>query len=82
MYASMFKGMFPEHKPFTAGIISMIYLRDWVQNVGTQEDENYITDELLEKFQEELKETVKLMYSKGFEYKHNPKAKYCDYCGN
>ena len=82
MYASMFKGMFPEHTPFTAGIISMINLKDWLQNVGTQEDENYITDELLEKFQEELKETVKLMYSKGFEYKHNPKAKYCDYCGN
>ncbi|MFD1551583.1 hypothetical protein DNU06_03240 [Putridiphycobacter roseus] len=82
MYASMFKGMFPEHKPFTAGIISMINLKDWVQNVGTQEDENYISDTLLEKFQEELKETVKLMYSQGFEYKHNPKAKYCDYCGN
>ncbi len=82
MYALMFKQTFKERKNFTAGIISMINIKSWLQNVHiTGWDTELIDDKILEVFEKELLEVVAKMYDPDFEYKHNPKAKYCEYCG-
>jgi ATP-dependent helicase/nuclease subunit B len=82
MYATMFQGMFPEKNPFTAGIVSMININQWVQNVQfTGRKEQELSDEILDLFTAQLKETVMQMYDPDFEYKHNEDSKYCEYCG-
>ena len=82
MYATMFNGMNPNKTPFTAGIVSMINLNQWVQNVRfTGRDNEEITPEILDIFKDQLKDTVSKMYDPNFEYKHNPKSDYCEYCG-
>ena len=82
MYALMFKETYPESEDFSAGIISMINLKDWVQNVHvTGSDTEFLSEELLDIFKEELKIVVETMYSKDFVFIHNPKSDYCEYCG-
>ncbi len=82
MYALMFKQTFKSEKHFTAGIISMINIKSWLQNVHiTNWDTEVINDKILEEFKKELLEVITMMYDPNFEYKHNPKAKYCEYCG-
>ena len=82
MYALMFQQQFPERTNFSAGIISMINLKSWVQNVKvTKSETELLTDEILELFTNELKEVIKSMYAEDFTYKHNPDSKYCEYCG-
>jgi hypothetical protein len=82
MYALMFKHEFPKRDNFSAGIISMINLKSWVQNVKVtgQEDESLNSD-ILELFEDELKEIVISMYDADFIYAHDDKSKYCEYCG-
>jgi len=82
MYALMFEQTFPQYKNFTAGIISMINIKSWVQNVYVTGSESQTLDEkILSVFKEELLDTISKMYDPNFEYKHNPKADYCEYCG-
>ncbi len=82
MYATMFRQQFPKKTPFTAGIISMININQWLQNVSfTGNDEQIITDEILDIFKTQLKDTITQMYNPDFEFKHNPKSLYCEYCG-
>ena len=82
MYATMFRDTYPNKTPFTAGIISMINLNQWLQNVSfTGKDTDEVTDEILDIFKEQLKDTVAKMYDPKFEYKHNPNSDYCEYCG-
>ncbi|WP_070137702.1 PD-(D/E)XK nuclease family protein [Crocinitomix algicola] len=79
MYALMFRQTYPAFKNFSAGIISMINLDDWLQNI--QEDGSEIlSDELLDAFEEELKAVFIAVYESDYEFKHNPKALYCDHC--
>ncbi len=83
MYASMFKAMYPDKQPFTAGIISMINIKSWIQNTTVKkQDSSVISDEIISIFHEELKQTISKMYSKNFEYAHNPDSQYCEHCGN
>lgn len=82
MYSLMFKHQFPERTNFSAGIISMINLKSWLQNVKVKNSKDeLLTDEILDLFKEELKGVVMSMYDPNFVYKHNDKAKYCEYCG-
>lgn len=82
MYATMFKDQHPKKQPFTAGIVSMININQWLQNVTfTGKDQQEVTHEILDIFKDELKETITQMYDPNFEYKHNPKSEYCEYCG-
>jgi polyribonucleotide nucleotidyltransferase len=82
MYALMFQQSFPQYKVFTAGIISMINIKSWLQNVHvTGEDSQLINNKILEEFKKEFLDVVAKMYDPSFEYKHNPKADYCEYCG-
>jgi ATP-dependent helicase/nuclease subunit B len=82
MYSLMFQHQFPERTHFSAGIISMINLKNWLQNVKvTKSKEELLTDEILDLFKEELKGVIMSMYDPDFVYKHNDDAKYCEYCG-
>ena len=81
MYALMFKQQYPNVQEFTAGIISMINLKDWVQNVrpGKSADP-IISDELLENFEKGLVEYLAQVYQEDFEFTHNKDSKYCQHC--
>ena len=82
MYAIMFQQQFPERTNFSTGIISMINIKEWVQNVKVSGDKNeLITDEILDLFKDEIKGVIETMYTSDFIYTHNEKAKYCEYCG-
>jgi len=82
MYAAMFRASYPKKAPFTAGIISMINIKDWVQNTAIKQEPNSeITAEILDLFQDELKAIISKMYDPDFVYEHNPKSKFCEYCG-
>jgi hypothetical protein len=82
MYALMYKNTYPNHHQFTAGIISLINIKKWLQNVRINgHKEALITDEILEIFKLKLFDIIEQMYDYNFEYKHNPDSKYCDYCG-
>lgn len=82
MYAIMFQQQFPQRNNFSAGIISMINIKEWVQNVKISGDKNQLlTDEILDLFKEEIKTVIESMYDSEFIYEHNEKAKYCEYCG-
>ena len=82
MYATMFREQFPDKTPFTAGIISMININQWLQNVNfTGSDEIVINDDILSIFKTQLKDVVSQMYDPDFEYRHNPKSHYCEFCG-
>ncbi len=82
MYAIMFQQQFPERTNFSAGIISMINIKEWVQNVKVSGDKNeLLTDEILDLFKIEIKGVIETMYKPEFIYVHNEKAKYCEYCG-
>jgi len=82
MYSLMFKAEFPKRQNFTTGIISMINLNQWLQNVHVSKSSHqFVTDEILDAFKDELKEIITQMYSKDFVYSHNEKSDYCDYCG-
>lgn len=81
MYALMFRATYPEYKQFTAGIISMINLDDWLQNVCVNsQDSPILTDEILDAFEEELKFTLAQLYESGYCFEHNKAAKYCENC--
>jgi len=82
MYAIMFQQQFPERTNFSAGIISMINIKEWVQNVKISGDKNeLLTDEILDLFKIEIRSVIESMYDSDFIYAHNEKAKYCEYCG-
>jgi len=82
MYAIMFQQQFPKRTHFSAGIISMINIKEWVQNVKIAGDKNeLLTDEILGLFKDEIKGVIESMYKSDFVYAHNDKAKYCEYCG-
>jgi ATP-dependent helicase/nuclease subunit B len=80
MYGLMFRSRFPDKTPFSAGIISMIKISDWIHQLKLNGEE-FISDELLELFKEALIELIAEMYSEDFEFKHNPDSKYCQHCG-
>lgn len=81
MYALMFRATYPEFKQFSAGIISMINIDDWLQNVVTEKGASEIlSDELLDAFEIELRETIQELYSTDFFFEHNPDARYCEHC--
>jgi len=82
MYALMFEQEFPKRTNFSTGIISMINIKEWVQNVKVSGSKNeLLTDEILDVFKDELKEIIETMYDPEFVYKHKDGAKYCEYCG-
>jgi len=82
MYALMFKYQFPKRTNFSAGIISMINVNSWVQNVKVKgQEDDILSHEILDLFEEELKHVVASMYDEMFVYKHNEDSKYCEYCG-
>ena len=81
MYGLMFQQSFPSKSKFSAGIISMVNITDWLQNVKKDKDETHLDLELLSDFKIELQELIAEMYEDGFEFMHNPDSKYCEHCG-
>ncbi|MFT4602030.1 MAG: ATP-dependent helicase/nuclease subunit B [Arenicella sp.] len=83
MYALMFNQQFPEHKIFTAGIVSMINISDWVQNVRPSKKgaEETIDEDLLNDFKDALISKITELYDSDYEFVHNPKSDYCQHCG-
>ena len=81
MYALMFRYTYPEFKKFSAGIISMINIDDWVQNVVTRKGETEIlSDEILDAFEDELRATIEDLYRDDFYFEHSPESRYCEHC--
>lgn len=81
MYASMYRANHPEHKNFSAGIISMININDWLQNVRVgKEGDPILSEALLNDFEEELKRKIESLYDPGFFFEHNPDSLYCEHC--
>ncbi|MEX1001489.1 MAG: PD-(D/E)XK nuclease family protein [Crocinitomicaceae bacterium] len=80
MYALMFRETYRDFHPFTAGIISMVQLNAWIQNVKSKEEGEEISEELLDHFKSELGAVIEKMYDPDFEFKHNPDSDYCQHC--
>lgn len=81
MYALMFRATYPEFLNFSAGIISMINLDDWVQNVVVSKGESeLLSTELLDAFEEELRLTLEDLYREDYCFEHNPESRYCEHC--
>ena len=81
MYALMFRATFPQYEKFTAGIISMVNINEWNQNLHFGKNkETLLTKELLDAFEDELRLTLTALYRDGFIFEHNEKSKYCEHC--
>lgn len=80
MYAAMYRASSGESQ-FSAGIISMININDWVQNVRVgKEGDPILTNQLLDRFEEELKRKIARLYEPDFYFEHNPDSHYCEHC--
>ncbi|MBD3636927.1 MAG: PD-(D/E)XK nuclease family protein, partial [Crocinitomicaceae bacterium] len=79
MYGLMFRYTFPELRPFSAGILSMVKISEWIHFLR-EGDTIEISDELLDTFQAALVEKISELYLPDFEFKHNPDSKYCQHC--
>lgn len=81
MYALMFRQTYPEYRDFSTGIISMINIDDWVQNVRPEKNgEELLSHDLLDTFEEELRQTLAALYRPDFNFEHNTNANYCEHC--
>lgn len=81
MYALMFRATYPELKQFSVGIISMINVDEWLQNVvPTKDDSAILSTELLDAFEEELRLTLEELYIEEYSFEHNADARYCEHC--
>lgn len=80
MYGLMFRGSVDSSAPFSAGIISMINISDWIQYLSVDNDIE-ISEDLLEQFQEKLIEKIRELYDSDFEFKHEKSSQYCQHCG-
>ncbi|MBK6525437.1 MAG: PD-(D/E)XK nuclease family protein [Crocinitomicaceae bacterium] len=81
MYASMYRASNKDHHSFSAGIISMININDWLQNVRIGNDgEDLLSEDLLNAFEDELKKKIELLYNPHFIFEHNPDSQYCEHC--
>lgn len=81
MYALMFRQTYPDYEQFSAGIIAMINIDDWVQNVRpAKNDSAILSHEVLDAFEEELRLTIANLYASDFCFEHNPTSNYCEHC--
>jgi hypothetical protein len=81
MYASMYRASNVDQKHFSAGIISMININDWLQNVRIGSDgSDLLSEDLLNAFEAELKKKIELLYHPDFLFEHNPDSQYCEHC--
>ena len=80
MYGLMFRQTYPDFTPFSAGIISMINISSWIQNVKVKGEEDALDQDLLDAFEAEIGRTVATLYETDYTFKHNPQAKYCQHC--
>ena len=81
MYASMYRASNKDQHSFSAGIISMININDWLQNVRIGNDgDALLSEDLLNSFETELKKKIQLLYQPDFIFEHNPDSQYCEHC--
>lgn len=80
MYALMFRATFPEYATFTAGIISMVNIDKWIQSLIQNGKAIILSKELLDAFEDELREYLTELYMDGYTFKHNDKSEYCEHC--
>ena len=81
MYALMFRQQNKSVQEFSVGIISMVNLRDWIQNVRISKSDQITVDHrILDAFEEELRMKLEEIMSEEFNFSHDPKSEYCDYC--
>ncbi|NOQ73352.1 MAG: hypothetical protein GQ574_15205 [Crocinitomix sp.] len=81
MYALMFRATYPEYHNFSAGIISMVNVDEWLQNVIPKKgDSEILSHDILDAFEEELRHTIEELYNEDFFFEHNSKALYCEHC--
>lgn len=81
MYALMYRQMFPDQKPFSAGIISLVNINEWIQNLTNElTNDVMLTDDILDRFELALKDKVAALYSDEFIFVHDPSSKYCQHC--
>ncbi len=80
-YSFLFQNQPEQYKSFSAGIISLVKMKDWMQpvhvkNAGTAK----LDSTVLNLFAEELENSVAEIYSEGYTFRHNPESKYCENC--
>ena len=80
MYALMFRQRYPEVESFSVGIISMVNIKNWLQQVGSRDNGFRIDHELLDLFEEELRAKLQEIYSDEYAFTHNEASDYCTYC--
>ena len=80
-YGLMFRNTRPDQNNFTAGIISLVNIADWAQLLNiTGQDDPRITNDLLDRFEEEMAIKLGSVYSPEFLFTHNPDSDFCEYC--
>lgn len=82
MYALMFRSQYPHVQEFSAGIISMVNLRNWLQNVEPEEKNvSILSNKLLDEFQDEMLAKLEELFDLNYIFEHNPSSDYCEHCG-
>lgn len=82
MYALMFRQRNPNIKSFSAGIISMVNINDWIQNIAADENEHAaLSTELLDEFESVLLDKIASLFDPEYIFEHNSKSEYCQHCG-
>ena len=82
MYALMFRQRHPNVKSFSAGIISMVNINDWIQNIAADENEHAVlSNELLDEFESVLLDKIASLFDPEYIFEHNSKSEYCQHCG-
>jgi len=81
MYALMFRSVYPDYKKFTAGIVSMVNIGEWLQNLHiSKSTELVLADEVMDAFEQELKRVISSLYDPNFVFEHSIKSNYCENC--
>ena len=82
MYALMFRQRNPSINSYSAGIISMVNLNDWLQNIAPDENENAVLPaDLLDKFEAALLGKIESLFDPNYVFEHNNESDYCEHCG-
>lgn len=83
LYALMFRQGFSEYQHYTAGIISMININSWLQNVRIDEKSaGQLDEEILNEFESSVQEFLQSFFQEDFVFEHNTDALYCEHCEN
>jgi len=80
MYGLLFSKKFNFY-PSSVGIISMVNMNHWLQNVQTSKNTHQL-EEMISIFENQLKLYVEQLFEDDFVFSHNPSSRFCEHCNN